>query len=235
MIVNITMRRRTKMLYQLFKYAVLDFDGVMSNESTWSVFNKEIEKLDKALYSKIKRINKKYAKKFGSLSSSEYFRWFDIVINMYKKITDLNTIIDCAAKNLGQMPGAIEFMHNFNEKNLCIISCGIGEVIERFLVHNHYDKKIKIYANYITTDYNENSLIYGTNKGYFLNNFIEKNDINQKKTIVVGDSPCDVASIFLPDTTNCFVVSDKTFDQNFDQSKVDLFIGSLEDLMIMYK
>lgn len=169
------------------------------------------------------------------MSSSEYFHWFDTVINMYKKITDLDNVIDCAAKNLEQIPGAIKFMHNFNEKNLSIISCGIGEVIERFLIHNHYDKKIKIYANYITTNYNEDSLIYGTNKGYFLNNFIEANNVNRKRTVVVGDSPCDVASIFLPDTTNCFVVSNKTFDQNFDQSKVDLFIRSLEDLMSMYK
>lgn len=223
------------MLYQLFKYAVLDFDGVVANESTWSVFNKIIKELDKELYNKIIKINKKYTKRFGSLSSSEYFHWFDTVINMYKKITDLDNVIDCAAKNLEQIPGAIKFMHNFNEKNLSIISCGIGEVIERFLIHNHYDKKIKIYANYITTNYNEDSLIYGTNKGYFLNNFIEANNVNRKRTVVVGDSPCDVASIFLPDTTNCFVVSNKTFDQNFDQSKVDLFIRSLEDLMSMYK
>ncbi len=133
--------------------------------------------------------------------------WWNKHINLFIKYKLSETVINEAAKNLRAMSfreGAKEFLENMKSRNIpiIIISAGIGNFIEQFLIKNdcNFDN-IHIISNFIKF---ENRIAIGISENVI--HSLNKNEVSipdeiremikyRKNIILLGDSISDIKMV----------------------------------------
>lgn len=193
-------------------YVLTDFDRTITvgnSESSWSILSKSnmvpreyVEERQKFFdYYRPFEINEKLDYETKNKLMTE---WWNKHIGLFIKYQLSEEVINSAAKNLRVMAfreGAKEFLENMRDRNIpvIIISAGIGNFIEQFLIKNNCNfDNIYIVSNFlrfengIATGVSDN-VIHSLNKNEVsLPIEIKKIIENRKNIILLGDSISDI-------------------------------------------
>ena len=193
-------------------YVLTDFDKTLtlgSSASSWSVLSKS-DKVPKEYVEESKKLYDYYRPFYVNeeldydIKNKLMIEWWNKHINLLIKYKLSEEVINDAARNLRVMAfreGAFEFLTNMKERNIpvIIISAGIGNFIEQFLIMNNcnYDN-IFIVSNFIKF---ENGIAVGVNDNVI--HSLNKNEVslpddirvlieNRPNIILLGDSISDI-------------------------------------------
>ncbi len=157
--------------------------------------------------------------------------WWNKHINLFVKYKLSETVIIEAAKNLKVMSfreGAKEFLENMRNRNIpvIIISAGIGNFIEQFLIKNNCNfENIHIVSNFIKF---ENGIAVGVSENVI--HSLNKNEVSIPKNIqeelkdrgniiLLGDSISDIKMVKEKDKDNALKIG--FLDENIDEKLND--------------
>jgi len=214
-----------------------DFDRTITvgnSDSSWSVLSKsdlvprEYVSERQALYN--------YYRPFEIDEKLDYetknklmIEWWNKHISLFIKYRLQESVINDAARNLRVMSfrdGAKEFLESMKNRNIpvIIISAGIGNFIEQFLIKNdcNYDN-IYIISNFIKF---ENGIAVGVCENVI--HSLNKNEVslpqnikdlikNRKNIILLGDSISDVRMANEKDRESALKIG--FLDENIDENK----------------
>lgn len=216
---------------------LIDFDRTITvgnSESSWGVLSKsnlvpkEYVKERQALYS--------YYRPFEIDEKLDYdtknklmIEWWNKHINLLIKYRLSESIINETAKNLTVMSfrdGAEEFFKNMNDRNIpvIIISAGIGNFIEQFLIKNDcYFDNIYIISNFIKF---ENGIAVGVCENVI--HSLNKNEValpqnikdlikDRTNIILLGDSISDIKMAREEDRESALKIG--FLDENIEENK----------------
>jgi len=193
-------------------YVLADFDRTITvgnSESSWSILSKS--NLVPKEYVEERQILFNYYRPFELNESLSYetknklmTEWWNKHIGLFIKYQLSEEVINTAAKNPNVMSfrkGAKEFLKSMRNRNIpvIIISAGIGNFIEEFLIQNNcYFENIYIVSNFlkfkngIAAGVSDN-VIHSSNKNEIsLPPEIKKLIENRKNIILLGDSISDI-------------------------------------------
>jgi len=193
-------------------YVLTDFDRTITvgnSESSWSILSKSNMVPKKYVEERQAFFN--YYRPFEINETLDYdtksklmTEWWNKHIGLFIKYQLSEEVINTAAKNLRVMAfreGAREFLENMRDRNIpvIIISAGIGNFIEQFLIKNNCNfENIYIVSNFlkfengIATGVSDN-VIHSLNKNEVsLPTEIKKLIENRKNVILLGDSISDI-------------------------------------------
>jgi len=193
-------------------YVLTDFDRTITvgnSESSWSILSKsnmvpkEYVQERQAFYDYYRpyEINEKIDYETKNKLMTE---WWNKHIGLFVKYQLSEEVINTAAKNLRVMSfreGAKEFLENMKERNIpvIIISAGIGNFIEQFLIKNNCNfDNIYIVSNFLKFENGiaigvSDNVIHSLNKNEVsLPNEIKKLIKNRPNIILLGDSISDI-------------------------------------------
>ncbi|MCL2355139.1 MAG: haloacid dehalogenase-like hydrolase [Oscillospiraceae bacterium] len=196
-------------------YIVTDFDSTITagnSESSWGILSKS--DLVPKQYVKERQELYNYYRPFEFDSSLDFetrsnlmYEWWNKHISLFLKYQLSEEVINKAASDLRVMEfrdGAKEFLDKMSENNIpiIIISAGIGNFVEQFLVKNNcnYDN-IYIVANFIrfkdgTAIGMSNNVIHSLNKNEVsLPKEIKEKVANRKNILLLGDLVADIKMV----------------------------------------
>ena len=193
-------------------YVLTDFDRTITmgnSDSSWSILSKSNMVPKEYVEERQKFFN--YYRPFEIDETLDYetksklmIEWWNKHIGLFVKYQLSEEVINTAARNLRVMSfrdDAREFLENMRDRNIpvIIISAGIGNFIEQFLIKNdcNFDN-IYIVSNFlkfengIATGVSDN-VIHSLNKNEVsLPDEIKKLIANRKNIILLGDSIADI-------------------------------------------
>lgn len=193
-------------------YVLTDFDRTITvgnSESSWSILSKsnmvpkEYVQERQTFYDYYRpyEINEKIDYETKNKLMTE---WWNKHIGLFVKYQLSEEVINTAAKNLRVMSfreGAKEFLENMKERNIpvIIISAGIGNFIEQFLIKNNCNfDNIYIVSNFLKFENGiasgvSDNVIHSLNKNEVsLPDEIKKLIQNRPNIILLGDSISDI-------------------------------------------
>lgn len=193
-------------------YVLTDFDRTITvgnSESSWSILSKsnvvpkEYVEERQELFDYYRPIEIDETLDYDT-KSKLMTEWWNKHIGLFVKYRLSEEVINNAAQNLRVMSfrdGAREFLKNMKNRNIpvIIISAGIGNFIEQFLIKNNCNfDNIYIVSNFlkfengIATGVSDN-VIHSLNKNEVsLPNNIKELIENRKNIILLGDSTSDI-------------------------------------------
>lgn len=193
-------------------YVLTDFDRTITvgnSESSWSILSKsnvvpkEYIEERQELFDYYRPIEIDETLDYDT-KSKLMTEWWNKHIGLFVKYRLSEEVINNAAQNLRVMSfrdGAREFLKNMKDRNIpvIIISAGIGNFIEQFLIKNNCNfDNIYIVSNFlkfengIATGVSDN-VIHSLNKNEVsLPNNIKELIENRKNIILLGDSTSDI-------------------------------------------
>ena len=193
-------------------YVLTDFDRTITvgnSESSWSILSKsnvvpkEYVEERQELFDYYRPIEIDETLDYDT-KSKLMTEWWNKHIGLFVKYRLSEEVINNAAQNLRVMSfrdGAREFLKNMKDRNIpvIIISAGIGNFIEQFLIKNNCNfDNIYIVSNFlkfengIATGVSDN-VIHSLNKNEVsLPNNIKELIENRKNIILLGDSTSDI-------------------------------------------
>lgn len=229
-------------------YIVTDFDGTITTEnsdSSWASIFKN-PKVNEEFVAECVKIYKKYhrfeiddtlpvSKKMLLMNE-----WYKKNIKTLIKFKITDSIIDYAANNVNIMKfrdGALDFLKNMYEKNIpiIIISAGVGNIIERFLINNKCNySNIYICSNFLeykngqVIGVRDNNLIHPLNKNeVYLPNCIKSKIIDRNNVLLLGNSVLDTNMV--DSSKNVYKLG---FLDEFTKEKLELFKSSYDIVCI---
>lgn len=212
---NKNLKEKLKLFKNENTYILTDFDRTITkggSSSSWSILSKsdkvpkEYVKERQELYEYYRPIEIDETIDFEQ-KSNLMTEWWTKHINLFIKYKLNKKIIDDAAINLHVMEfreGAKQFLESLNKRKIpvIIISAGIGNFIEQFLIKNNCNyENIYIISNFIkfendiATGLCEN-IIHSLNKNEVnLPNNIKEKILNRNQVILLGDNISDIKMI----------------------------------------
>jgi len=193
-------------------HILTDFDRTITvgnSESSWSILSKSNMVPKEYVEERQKLFN--YYRPFEINETLDYdtksklmTEWWNKHIELFIKYKLSEHVINAAAKNLRVMSfreGAREFLENMRDRNIpvIIISAGIGNFIEQFLIKNNCNfDNIYIVSNFLKF---ENGIAIGVSDNII--HSLNKNEValpaeikkiieNRKNIILLGDSISDI-------------------------------------------
>jgi len=193
-------------------YVLTDFDRTITvgnSDSSWSILSKS--NMVPKEYVEERQAFYNYYRPFEINETLDYdtknklmTEWWNKHIGLFIKYQLSEEVINTAAKNLRVMSfreGAREFLENMRDRNIpvIIISAGIGNFIEQFLIKNNCNfENIYIVSNFLKF---ENGIATGVS--YNVIHSLNKNEVslpteikklieNRKNIILLGDSISDI-------------------------------------------
>ena len=193
-------------------YVLTDFDRTITlgnSDSSWSILSKS--NMVPAEYIEERQKLFDYYRPFEIDETLDYdtksklmVDWWNKHIGLFVKYRLSEEVINNATKNLKVMSfrdGAREFLKNMKDRNIpvIIISAGIGNFIEQFLIKNNCNfDNIYIVSNFlkfengIATGVSDN-VIHSLNKNEVsLPNNVKELIANRNNIILLGDSTSDI-------------------------------------------
>lgn len=193
-------------------YVLTDFDRTITvgnSESSWGILSKS--NMVPREYVEERQMFFDYYRPFETDETLDYEtknrlmnEWWNKHIGLFIKYQLSEEVIMLAAKNLSVMSfreGAREFLENMRDRNIpvIIISAGIGNFIEQFLIKNNCNfDNIYIVSNFLKFENGvatgvSDRVIHSLNKNEVsLPDEIKKIIGNRKNIILLGDSIADI-------------------------------------------
>lgn len=196
-------------------YVVADFDKTITHndsDSSWAVLersnfiNEEYTRLSEELFEHYHPIEFDLTID-TKLKDELMHEWWKLNIELFVKYELKEEVVKNATSNMKDMKfreGGKEFLKKMYEKNIpvIIISAGIGNFIEQFLIHhNSYYPNIHIISNFISFENGIatgicETIIHSQNKNIVaINDEIKEKIENRDKVLLLGDNLADIKMV----------------------------------------